>query len=191
MARSTFFLVSGIVLVLGGIFALILPFAASLTAALIVGWTFVLVGVLHIVAAFRETEHSVWNGLFGALSLLLGLSFVFNPLGGLLSLTALLGVLFAGSGVLQLWLAWVRRAQDNVVWLALSGAVSLLLAVLIFSNFFAAAATVPGILLAIELLTTGIGMITMREKLANAYEAAEDTMKKAEGDTATTQPDQT
>lgn len=173
MSRSTFFLVSGIVLVIGGLLAALLPLAATLAVTLIVGWTFLFVGVLHLIAVFREEDHRAWNGLFGVASLLLGLSFLFNPLGGMMSLTALLGILFGASGILQLWLAWERREQDNVLWLALSGVVSLLLAVLIFSNFFAASATVPGLLLALELITTGVGLIMLRSKLAEAMDDAE------------------
>ncbi len=187
MSRSTFFMISGIVLVIGGFMAALLPFAASLAAAIIVGWTFMLVGILHIVAAFREEDHRAWNGIFGALTLLLGLSFLVNPLGGLISLTALLGVLFATSGVLQLWLAWARREQDNVLWLALSGIVSLALAGLIFTNVIAASATVPGLLLAFELISTGVGLIMLRKKLAATMDAvstgAEDIAAKTPNNT--------
>lgn len=166
MTHRIFYVVSGVILIAGGILALFLPVAASLAATLIVGWTFVIAGILHIIAAFRDADERLWNAGFGIVALLLGASFIANPLSGMISLTIVLGALFLGSGVLQLWLAWKRREKDSVLWLALSGVVSIALAVLIAMNLFAAATTVPGILLAIEMITTGLGLLLLREKLA-------------------------
>jgi uncharacterized membrane protein HdeD (DUF308 family) len=157
-------IVSGVVLIVGGVLALLLPVAASLTATLVAGWVFIAAGILHIVAAFRSGEHRLWNGAFGVLGVLVGLSFLLNPLGGMISLTILIGAFFAASGIMQLSLAWVRRSADHVWLLALSGVISVALAVLIGLNVFAAAATVPGIVLAIELITTGFGFIALRNK---------------------------
>ncbi len=162
MTHRALYVVSGIVLILGGLMALFLPLLASLTAVLIVGWTFVLAGILHIVEAFRNAEDRWWNGGFGLLGVLIGLSFVLNPFGGLLSLTILLGAFFAASGAMQLYLAWKRRATDNVWMLAVSGMLSVGLAVLIAMNLFTAAAIVPGLLLAIELASTGFGLLLLR-----------------------------
>ncbi|SEW46007.1 Uncharacterized membrane protein HdeD, DUF308 family [Cognatiyoonia koreensis] len=155
-------IVSGIVLMLGGLLAFLLPQLASLTATLIVGWSFILAGVLHIVEAFRESEDRLWNGAFGVLGVLLGLSFLINPFGGMVSLTIVLGAAFFASGIMQLYLAGKRFRTYSIWMLAISGIVSVALAVMIAFNLFTAAVTVPGILLAIELMTTGIALIMLR-----------------------------
>lgn len=164
MSSRIIIVLSGIILIAGGIFALFLPFLASLAVTLIVGWTFVFAGALHIVHGARETEDRWWNIGFGLLAVILGLSFVFNPLGGMLSLTLILGVLFFVSGAMQLYLAWKRRSTDSIWWLALSGVISVALAVLIAFNLFEAAVTVPGIILAIELISTGVGLLLLRPR---------------------------
>lgn len=172
MATRTWFIISGIVLIAGGLLALLLPGLASLTATLVVGWAFVLAGVIHIVQAFRETEDRWWTAGFGVLSLLLGASFIINPLGGAISLALVLGAMFMASGVMQLYLAWKRRTSDNVWMLGLSGILSVALALLIALNLFTAAVTVPGIMLAIELISTGAGLIMLRPRTDQSLRAS-------------------
>ncbi|WP_050531357.1 HdeD family acid-resistance protein [Pseudaestuariivita atlantica] len=179
MGTRIMMILSGIILLIGGVFALVLPGLASLTATLIVGWTLILAGIFHGVEAWRTTEHRWWNTGFGLLAVLLGLSFLINPLSGMLSLAIVLGALFFSTGLMQLWLAWQRRQTDSVWMLVVSGVLSVGLALLIAFNLFTAAATVPGIMLAIELISTGVALILMRpvpEKLnAQAQNAAAKT----------------
>ncbi len=164
MSSRTFLSLSGLVLIVGGILSLLLPFAASLAVTLIVGWAFAIAGVVHVAAAFGEGGNRLWNGIFGLLEIVLGLSFIFNPLSGMISLTLLLGVLFFASGVMQLALAWVRRDADSIWMLALSGAISVALAVMIAFNLVEASTTVPGVLLGIELISTGVAFLMLRPR---------------------------
>jgi len=168
MSHRALFAVSGVVLIIGGVLAVFLPFAATLAAVLIVGWTLILAGVLHIVEAFRNAEDRMWNAGFGIVGLLLGASFVINPFAGMLSLTIVLGVLFGSAGSMQLYMAYKRRKTDSVWPLAVSGVLSIGLAILIAMNLFTAAVTVPGILLAIELISTGVGLLLLKPHAAKS-----------------------
>ena len=107
--------------------------------------------------------------------MLLGVSFLFNPFGGMLSLTILFGVLFMGSGLMQLYLAWKRRMADRTLFLVLSGVVSVALALMIAFNLFTASVTLPGIVLGIELITTGFALLTLRPRAPNARNLPDDT----------------
>ena len=49
----------GAIALIGGILALANPFAATLAATLLAGWTFLLFGVVQIIQAFRITG---WSG---------------------------------------------------------------------------------------------------------------------------------
>ena len=164
MANRILMIISGIILITGGVFALLAPVLASLTATLIVGWTFVFAGLLHIVQAFRSGEDRWWNAGFGLLGLLLGASFIFNPLGGMISLTIVLGAAFLAYGLMQLYLAWKRRSMDSVWMLGLSGIVSVALALVIAFNLFTASVTVPGIVLAVELISTGVALLLLKPR---------------------------
>ena len=165
MTNRLFMLLSGIVLILGGIFAALSPFAASLAVTLIVGVTLIVAGVFHVIDAVRESEDRVWNAVFGVLSVLLGLSFMVNPLGGMLSITVVLGALFFASGAMQLYMAYLRRGRKGTIWLVLSGLLSVVLAIVIAFNIFAAAATLPGFVLAIELISTGVALLVLRSSV--------------------------
>lgn len=164
MTNRIFMILSGIILIVGGVMAIFLPVAASLTATLIVGWTFAIAGIFHIIGAVRNAEDRLWHGAFGLLGVGLGLSFVLFPGAGMVSLTLLLGALFAGSAAMQFYLAWKRRQNDNVWMMALSGLLSAVIAVLIALNPFAAAATIPGLFLAIELISTGVALLMLRPR---------------------------
>lgn len=164
MTRRTFYIISGVFLILGGLWALFMPFAASLAATLYAGAAFAAAGILHIVQAFRDAEDRWWNAGFGVLGIALGVSFVLNPLGGMLSLTVLLGALLTASGLMQLYLAWKRYSTDSVWMLAISGVVSVALAVMIAFNLFSATLVIPGIALAVELITTGLALLMIRPR---------------------------
>jgi uncharacterized membrane protein HdeD (DUF308 family) len=185
MSQRIFFTLSGIVLLIGGICALFLPVAASLAATLYVGVAFAVAGVLHLIHGARTRDDRWWNISFGALGILLGASFVANPFGGMLSLTVLLGGLFMGSGIMQLYLAFKRRSTDRVLFLALSGVVSVALALMIAFNLFTATVTLPGIVLGVELITTGFAFLTLRGKASQAGSRGTDSEGQNPADGAT------
>lgn len=175
MSNRVLMMLSGIVLIIGGVLAALAPFAASLAVTLIVGASLAAAGVLHLIEAFRDTEDRLWNAGFGILGILLGVSFLFNPLGGMLSITLVLGGLFFATGVMQLYMGWKRRGSGGTAWLVFSGVLSVVLALLIAFNIFAAAATLPGFLLAIELITTGVALIVLRKKPDQVVQADDST----------------
>jgi len=170
-------IILGILLIAGGVLSIALPFASSLAATIIVGWTLILAGVLHLIAAVRETQARWWNGGFGLLEAFIGFSFLFDPLAGMISLAALLGVLFLSAGAMQLWLAW-RERENTTVWpLVISGGLSVALGAMIAFNLFTAAATVPGILLGVELISTGAAFLMLRPRqLRRGFEEAHSNL---------------
>lgn len=164
MPSRRFFIFSGIILIIGGVLALLMPFVASLTVTLIVGWAFLFAGAVHLWGAFAEPENRLWNAIYGLIELALGASFIFDPLAGMVSLTMVLGALFLASGILQLGLAYANRDASAVWVMALSGLISVALAVLIAFNLLAAATAVPGVLLGVEMLSTGIAFLLLRPR---------------------------
>jgi uncharacterized membrane protein HdeD (DUF308 family) len=160
MSPSKSMMTAGIVLIAGGILALLAPFAVSIAITLIVGVSFLLGGLLNGWAALYFSDGRFANAIFALLGLVLGISFLANPLGGLISLTVLVGLLFLVSGVVRLLLAWAGRDHPSFWLLLVSGAVSVLLGGLILSDVGGATAFL-GILLGIELLFAGIGLVTL------------------------------
>jgi uncharacterized membrane protein HdeD (DUF308 family) len=147
-----------VISIVGGLLALFNPFAATLAATLMAGWTFVILGVVQIIESFqlRGWGGFLWALLFGVLTLLVGIALIANPLAGMVSLTLLVAVLFLVTGVIKIAYSFSLRPISGWGWVLASGVLSLLIAVMIFSNFPWAAASVLGILLGVELLSNGI-----------------------------------
>jgi uncharacterized membrane protein HdeD (DUF308 family) len=147
-----------VISIVGGLLALFNPFAATLAATLMAGWTFVILGVVQIIESFqlRGWGGFLWALLFGVLTLLVGISLVANPLAGMVSLTILVAALFIITGVTKVMYGFSLRPISGWGWVLASGVLSLLIAVMIFSNFPWAAASVLGILLGVELLSNGV-----------------------------------
>lgn len=156
-------LIAGIIAVLGGIFALMNPLAATLTATTIVAWLFVVMGGLQLFAAFGDLSLGarLWTALLGVLAIGIGIWIMNNPVAGTMALTWTIGLLFLIEGVAKIVLAFVTRGSPYFWAVLLSGAVSVLLAGIILANFPQSAMTIPGILLAVDLISTGAAMVAL------------------------------
>jgi len=142
----------------GGIFALWNPLAATLTVTLLAGWIFLFLGAVQIVQSFSVSDWTgfIWALLLGVATAVVGIVLLFDPLAGMVSLTILVGVLFLVSGIAKAMFAFSLRPVAGWGWMLASAALSILLAVMIFANFPWSAVSVLGILLGVELLSSGI-----------------------------------
>lgn len=147
-----------VISLVGGVLALFNPFAATLAATMMAGWAFAILGVIQLVQAFqlRGWGGFVWSLLFGVLTLVVGLSLIFNPLSGMVSLTLLVAVLFLIMGVIKIMYGFSLRPVSGWGWVLASGSLSLALGIMILADFPYSATAVLGILLGIELLSNGV-----------------------------------
>lgn len=156
-------LVAGIVAVAGGLLALFNPVAATVTATTIVAWLFLLMGALQVIAALGTMSMGtrIWTAVLGALAIVIGGWILTNPIAGTMVLTWTIGVLFLVEGIVKLVLAFVAR-QSPYFWAMLfSGAVSVVLGGMILGRFPASALTIPGILMAVDLISTGVALVAL------------------------------
>ena len=162
MNSPVLLIAAGALAILGGILALANPLAASLAAETLAGWFFVITGILQIVWAFQREGlgRKLLALLLGAIYLFVGISLLGNPLAGMLSLTWLVAFLFLFGGATKIVMSFMYGVKE--FWLlALSGVVSLILAFMIFSNFPASAVSVLGILLGVELVMSGVALVSL------------------------------
>ncbi|MFX0543701.1 HdeD family acid-resistance protein [Roseovarius sp. S4756] len=171
-------LIIGIVTLIGGVLAIAMPLFASITMALVAAWVLIASGVVGIIAAFRRRHgwHMVAAALSAALSVLIGLMILVQPMVGLLTITALIIAFFAVSGALRLYYG-IRMLQHGGGggWMIAGGALAVILAVILISGLPFSAAWVPGVLLGIDLVTWGailIALGTRNAQLAAAREAS-------------------
>ena len=172
-----FWLIVGIIGVVGGLFALFNPFVATFTAEQIAAWFFIIAGFVQLFAIFQEGSwgRRIWALVLTAAFLWLGITLLMNPLQGILSLTIAVALLFLINGLAKIFFSFSTRGSGYFWLIMLSGVISVILAVLVFTNFPQSAAVLLGILLAIELLSSGAAMIAFalfvrgnKDKLENA-----------------------
>lgn len=147
-----------VISLVGGVLALLNPFAATLAATLMAGWAFAFLGALQVVQSFQVQGWGgfLWALLFGILSVAVGISLVFNPLAGMVSLTLLVAVLFLAVGVVKVMYSFSLRPVAGWGWVLFSGIVSIVLGIMIFADFPWSATNVLGILLGVELVSNGV-----------------------------------
>ncbi|MEQ9259356.1 MAG: DUF308 domain-containing protein [Roseovarius sp.] len=157
-------LLLGIVSVAFGIFVLGNSVLASLAVTTLTGILFMVAGGFQVYGSLIGSDGAVHKGfglLLGALMLVIGVSLSFNPLEGMISLAMLVMILLAASGLVRIVLAW-RMRRTRFFWLMLiSGAASVLLAAFILVNFATVAPQLLGLLLGVELLFNGAGLIVL------------------------------
>lgn len=152
----------GVITLAGGIVALLNPFAATLAATSLAAWVFLIAGALQLVGVFRTEGWGArfWTLIIALAFLWLGITIMANPLQGVVSLTIVAALMFVATGIAKIIFAFMIRGSGHFVWALLSGVVSLVLGIMVFTNFPSSAAVLLGILLAIELVATGVTLIS-------------------------------
>jgi uncharacterized membrane protein HdeD (DUF308 family) len=163
--RWSLFLLEGIVLLLLGILAVIVPQVATLAFTVFLGWLFVISGVVGLVTTFgaREAPGFWWSLFSAALALAAGFMLAFSPMTGALSLTLILAVFFVMEGVASIMYAFAHRDQlsGRWMWMLVSGVVDILLAGMLVSGFPGTAVWAVGLLAGINLIFGGMALIAI------------------------------
>src|SRR5438552_18366579 len=96
------FLVEGIVLIILGFLAIVIPPLATLAVTILLGWLFLISGIVGLFTTFwaRHAPGFGWSLLSAALAIAAGLVLLIEPISGAVSLTLLLIVFFIIEGVL-------------------------------------------------------------------------------------------
>ena len=159
------FLVEGIILLVLGAAAIIVPVIATLAFTLFIGWLFLISGVVGLITTFwmRNAPGFWWSLLSGVVGIAAGIVLILWPISGTVSLTLLLIAFFLVEGIVTLMYAFEHRAQlsGRWGWMLASGIVDLILAGIIFAGLPETATWALGLLVGINLLFGGVAMIGM------------------------------
>lgn len=154
------YVVMGVLSLLGGMFALLNPYIASVFVLQLVAFLFIFLGVMQVAFTLRSPFGLSWFDLgMGVLQILLGVMLATNVLGGLVSLTLILAFLFMLEGVILVMAGINLRPFRSWIWLVVGGVISILLSVFVLMNLPEAAATLLGLLLGIDLMSNGLWLV--------------------------------
>jgi len=157
------FLITGIVVALLGVAAIVFPVVASVAVGMTAGVTLLVAG---IAATFHAATTSGWGGqilsvLAGLVTIAAGLMLMFFPLSGLVALTAIVVGFLIVSAVLKIALGFTLRPAERWGWPVVSGVLGLLLAGVILWSMPLGVAWVLGVLVGVDLVLTGSWMTAL------------------------------
>jgi uncharacterized membrane protein HdeD (DUF308 family) len=164
-AHWRLFLVEGIVLVVLGLASVMLPLIATIGIELVVGWIFLLSGVVGLIATFRmrNAPGFWWSLCSGILGIVAGVVLLRWPLGGAFSLTLILTLFLVLEGIVTIMFALEHRRELSGRWgvMLVSGVVDLVLAAIIYAGLPGTAAWAIGLLVGVNLFFGGLALIAM------------------------------
>ncbi|HJW39949.1 MAG TPA: DUF308 domain-containing protein [Rhizomicrobium sp.] len=149
----------GLALALVGIAAIVFPFASTLVATLLAGWTLLFAGLLLFIGAFSIHGTGPFFGALvtGLLFIAGGAFIVFNPLAGAVALTLILGFMFMVQGAFEIVFAFELRPHAGWWGMLLSGLASAILAIIIMAGWPTISTIALGVILGVNFLSTGFG----------------------------------
>jgi len=153
----------GIVYLIAGFVALGSVVMATVASVIVVGAMMIVAGAAEIIGAFQMKSWGkflIW-ALLGALYVVAGFLTFENPLFAAVLLTLFLGASLIASGAVRLFLAFSMKRESPWVWVALSGAITLLLGLLIVARWPVNSVYILGLFLGIDLIMAGAGWISL------------------------------
>jgi uncharacterized membrane protein HdeD (DUF308 family) len=160
-----FFLIEGIILLLLGVLAIVVPEVATVAVAILLGWLLLVSGVVGLIATYRvrAAPGFAWSLLSAIIGIVAGIVLLMWPLSGAFSLTVILTVFLVFEGVVSILYALDHRRDATPRWsfMLVSGFVDLVLAGMIFAGLPATAAWAIGLLVGINLVFGGVALIAM------------------------------
>ena len=159
-------MVLGILLILGGIWAIGAPLASGMAVAFILGWLFVFGGIMQVINGL-QTRQEVGTGgtimtvLLSLLWIAAGMFILRNPFEGMVGLTLALAVVFVADGVLRTFYAFELKPMKGWGWVLFSGVVGIIAGVIIGGNLLVASATLLGLIAGIRFLFEGWSMVAL------------------------------
>jgi uncharacterized membrane protein HdeD (DUF308 family) len=159
------FLIEGILLVILGLAAMIMPPLAGLAVTIFLGWMFLISGIAGLVLTFwaRKMPGFWWSLISAALAVAAGIILLAQPVQGTLTLTVVVGAYFLAEGVATIMYALEHRRElsERWAWLLVAGIMDLLIAAVIITGLPGSALWAVGLLVGINLLFGGATLIGM------------------------------
>jgi len=158
-------LIEGVLLVILGLAAIIIPSVASIAVTVLLGGLFLIGGLVELVLLIwtQRTPGFWWSLLSAVLAAGIGIVMLARPVQGTLTLTLVLSAYFAAEGVVTIMYALLHRREPATRWgwLIASGILDLVVGGLIIAALPESALWAIGLLVGIDLVFGGFALIRM------------------------------
>ena len=163
------FLVLGILLIVGGVAAIAFPILSSVGAVIVLGIILIVSGIFTIVGAFWAGKWSAFllQILIGILYLIAGIVMDDMPLQSMEVLSLFMAAFFIVAGVFRVVVALAERFP-KWGWALLNGVVTVLVGLIILESYPISALWAIGVLVGVELLFNGWTWVMLSLALRDA-----------------------
>jgi Uncharacterized conserved protein len=160
----------GIALIVLGVVAILTPAAAGGAVVIVIGLILLGAGVAAAIRGLQAATgmEKVLGLVVGVVTALAGVAVLARPLFGLGLLTLLLAGYFMVDGVGKIIVSFRFRPAEGWLWLLFSGGVSLLLGVLLWSQWPMSGLWAVGVLVGLNLMSTGFALLKSASMLRAA-----------------------
>lgn len=159
------YLFEGVLLLVLGLIAVVIPPLATLAVTILFGWLFLISGIIGLVTTFwmRAAPGFWWSLVSAALAVLAGGWLLAQPIAGALSLTVVLIAFFLIEGVASIMFALdhKRELSGQWGWMLMSGIVDLILSAMLLAGLPSTAVWALGLLVGINMIFGGTALIAM------------------------------
>ncbi|MFA6051005.1 MAG: HdeD family acid-resistance protein [Methylobacter sp.] len=155
------FLAEGIVFIILGLCAVVIPQFFSVAIVVFLGWILLFGGAAHIGRALMFSDmpgFGLWL-FMGILQGVVGYLFITEPAAGVLTLTMLMTLFFALEGITKISLAFMMRPLANWGFILFSGITALVFAVIIWVSWSESAHWLLGLFLGINMIFLGWSLV--------------------------------
>ncbi len=143
-----------------GLLAVTAPFISGVTATLLVNVAIVGAGLSMTMYAFKAGSFGkgLLQFVFGGITIVCGVLMFMAPLLSMFTLTGLLMVYFLVDGLFAIYSGIQGRSEQGWGWVTISGAASVVLAILLYRQWPDSGTYAIGLLVGIRLIFTGWSM---------------------------------
>ena len=160
-------MIAGVLSLIGGVVAIVLPNIASVATAIFVGWLLVFASARDVVDAFstRDRTRTALLLLLAVLTFAAGLYLLVAPLDGTFTLTVVLVIWFVAIGVARIVMGIMSRGAPGWGMTLLGGVLSLALGLLIALELPESANWAIGLLVGVDLVFAGVLLLALARSI--------------------------
>ena len=159
------YLAEGVLLLILGLIAIVIPPLATLAVTILFGWLFLITGIMGLVTTFwlRAAPGFWWSLISAALGVLVGGWLLAQPEAGAFSLTLVLIAFFVVEGIVTIMFALDHKRELSGRWgfMLASGIVDLVLSAVLLAGMPGTTAWALGLLVGINMVFGGMALAAM------------------------------
>jgi len=158
---ATWSIVFSVLMMIGGVLAMVIPSVAGLTVTVMIGWLLVVAGVLHLGFAWEGDRAATIIGeiVLAVLYAAIGVYLLARPVPGLASLTLLITIYLVVKGLVEGAIAFKLRPLPGSGWLLFDGILTLVIAAMIGAAWPASSTWAVGVLVGVALFSSGLARL--------------------------------